>query len=83
MTMKRRVYFHNDFHNTSAFALLAAFPGRVAHGTLSQSQVRRLRRKLCGVKSCTCYDSPAGTRGSQTEDARQALLNINEHGSWY
>ena len=42
----------NDFHNSVARVRLA--PEYAFGLTLSQSQVRRIKNKLCGVAGCTC-----------------------------
>ena len=62
------VTLRNNFHNTEC---------RVrpdANGVLSPSQVKRVRRALCGIKDCTCGHGPCSTRGPQD-------VEIDYHGS--
>lgn len=40
--------FTNDFHNTSTSANVPD------NSILTVSQVRRIRKSLCGIPSCTC-----------------------------
>ena len=48
----------NDFHNSSVNV-------RAQLGTdLSERQVRRIRRVLCGIEDCTC-SARTGVRGEQ------------------
>lgn len=51
----------NSFHNSEAVCRPAA------NGYLSLSQVRRLRKKLCGIAGCTCGDC-VGARPSVAEE---------------
>lgn len=49
----------NDFHCTEVRV-------RANIGdTLTESQVKRCRRKLCGIKGCSCTWSCLGDRGPQ------------------
>jgi len=57
----------NDFHNTRVQVNLA---GRYF---LTQYQVRRSWKRLCGIQGCTCGDI-AGTRGPQWLDGTVVLL---------
>ena len=43
------VAIYNDYHRTEARVRVPGLPH-----TLSDSQVRRVRRKLCGMAECTC-----------------------------
>ena len=47
-TRKKTVTLRNDYHGT--VARVATVDG----GRLSQSQVNRIRRRLCGLGGCTC-----------------------------
>jgi len=51
-TSRKRITFHNTFHNTKA----VSFAKVMQDGTLelSDSQVRRASRKLCGMSDCEC-----------------------------
>lgn len=44
-----KITIYNEFHNTEAAVQVTTLPA-----TLSPSQVRRVRRKLCGIEGCTC-----------------------------
>jgi hypothetical protein len=52
MHTKTKTAFHNKFHNTRAVAIVTGYPG--AYSILNAGQVKRLERKLCGVKGCKC-----------------------------
>ena len=52
------VTLRNDFHNSQTRVRLGE------SGKLTQCQVERARRALCGVPTCLC-SGPLGTRGPQ------------------
>ena len=52
-----KVILRNDFHDSEAVV-------RTRGGRLTRRQVRRARRKLCGISTCTCGNA-VGTRGLQ------------------
>ena len=59
---KKTAYFAtltNDFHNSSARVLVG-----LGNTELSESQIRRIRSKLCGISGCTC-GGVLGQRGPQ------------------
>lgn len=43
----------NNFHNTSVNVVVSD-PNEYGEHTLSDSQVRRVRRELCGMQECGC-----------------------------
>lgn len=49
---RTRIILENDFHRTEAIVLCEAISSDSYE--LSASQYRRARRKLCGMKDCTC-----------------------------
>lgn len=51
----------NDFHGTKVNVVVDL------SGTLSESQIKRIRRTLCGVKGCRC-GGYLSERGPQTVD---------------
>lgn len=63
--MSKSIRFTNDFHNTEAFAR----PRMDKRGRLilSGRQVARLRKKLCGIATCTCGGC-CGERGPNNPD---------------
>ena len=42
--------------------------------TLTDSQVKRARRALCGIKGCLCSGSPTRMRGPQTDLVGRKLI---------
>lgn len=54
----------NDFHNTST---------RTKQGRKTHRQALALKRRLCGIKGCTCSDS-VGARGKQIQPDETRLL---------
>jgi len=64
------ITLRNDFHNTSARAL-------VAHGrNLTHGQIRRVALTLCGDHSCQC----GAVRGQQ--DAKAVAWMDSIDGTW-
>lgn len=56
----------NDFHNTTT---------RTRLGRKTESQMKSLKRRLCGVSGCTCSDD-IGSRGKQIQpDGRKLLID--------
>jgi hypothetical protein len=51
--MKTKITLTNDFHNTSVNVMVNGEPGDYEY-RLSSSQVRRIRRELCGMADCSC-----------------------------
>ena len=62
----------NNFHNSTARVRVPD------SGTLSVSQVRRVRRELCGIATCTCGGN-LSERGPQ--ENRIVEINPNSDGS--
>ena len=50
MMKKFKMVLTNEFHGTSAVVLVGL------DGWLNPNQVRRARRKLCGIEGCRCGD---------------------------
>ena len=48
-----RITFTNDFHGTEASCVTQS-------GILNVDQVKRLRKKLCGMSDCSCGDVRGG-----------------------
>jgi hypothetical protein len=46
----------NDFHGTRS---------ATRGGMISAARVKRIRRKMCGHRGCTCASTILGTRGEQ------------------
>lgn len=71
------VTLRNDFHRTTATVRVEVRSQNVSGYTerfayLSPSQTRRVERKLCGIKGCTC-----GTvRGDQPSDVSVLFAQI-------
>ena len=66
-TKRKRIYLTNDFHNTSTFILcdvtLHSKTLRLVYEA-SARQVYEARKRLCGMKECTCSNS-ASMRGKE------------------
>ena len=58
--MKKTITLRNDFHDTEVRAI-PKWNETGFTGTLSASQVRRIKRELCGMDDCIC----GAIRGSQ------------------
>jgi len=61
----------NSFHNSEAVCRPSD------NGYLSPSQVRRLRKKLCGIEGCTCGDC-VGARPAVAEEEPDGGAFISE-----
>jgi len=63
----------NDFHNSSVNVRVAKIPA-----VLSASQVRRIRRELCGQRNCACRNvAAAAIRGKQyAPNGPQIVIDI-------
>jgi hypothetical protein len=48
-----KIQLHNDFHNTNV-NIIVSEPNRYGDYKLSDSQVRRIRKALCGMSDCGC-----------------------------
>lgn len=59
----------NDFHNTAVTVRVRALSH--IHDEielpLTQRQITRAKRALCGFRGCTCANTPAGMRGAQID----------------
>ena len=53
-----KVTLVNDFHNTSTTV-------QPTNNRLSERQIKRVRRVLCGITGCSCAFDDAGQRGSE------------------
>lgn len=58
MKTYKAITLFNEFHGTKFVVRAQVVDGRAC---LFESQIRRARKALCGVKDCTCGDA-AGTR---------------------
>lgn len=66
--MIHKVKLTNDFHNTSVTLHLKGSAEDMRCGMyLSDHQIKRARKTLCGVKGCTC-GGKVGERGKQNID---------------
>lgn len=54
----------NSFHGTEAFIRATVPEGKYQGPEVSPAVVRRVRRRLCGISTCTCGRED-GTRGSR------------------
>jgi len=68
-TTGSKITLSNDFHNTEVTVL-------VKDNRLTNRQIDRARRALCGIAGCTCSGA-TGTRGRQAV----SLVNCQEHWS--
>jgi len=57
----KTILLKNNFHGSEA----RVRPDK--DGYISHRQVLAARKKLCGISSCTCMQSPAGERGNPTQ----------------
>lgn len=80
----KQIELKNNFHNTSAKLNVSdlRIAEELGNGndyfcTITESQMNRAARKLCGIKDCTC-----GTvRGPQTHNGRKlAVMHETQHG---
>lgn len=55
--MKVRFYLYNDFHNTKTRI-------ETEDGFVPAVKVKRVQKRLCGIKGCTCGNS-IGARGDR------------------
>lgn len=53
-----KITLTNDFHNSESIITIQK------DGMVSQSQVKKVHKELCGIKDCTC-SGQSGQRGRQ------------------
>ncbi len=70
-----QITIYNEFHNTEARVRVSGTPA-----ALSCSQIRRIRRKLCGIPECKCGSGPLNERGLQDVDIEEMMGRGTEEG---
>lgn len=63
-----RIHLFNGFHNSSVSLNLPA------HGRLSDYQIRRAKKELCGGADCSC-SGPLGTRTAIDQPLGKIILD--------
>ena len=67
-----KVTISNDFHGTST---------KTSQGRKTESQMKAIKRRLCGVSGCTCSDD-IGSRGHQPQgDGSRLVIDWDSMGS--
>ena len=62
-----KITLHNDFHNTSVDLI-------AKDGKLTESQMKKAQRELCGCEGCTC-SGEFGYRGPQEIDGIEPVYD--------
>jgi len=72
----RNYTLRNNFHGTEAVVRCDGMSHIYGECTirLSESQSKRVRRKLCGLSGCTCDCQDCGIRGPQRTDDGKRLV---------
>jgi hypothetical protein len=71
----KTIELKNNFHNTGvALRVELLDHGTHLETTLSESQMKKSKKALCGIKGCTCAFA-AGTRGSQKYKGKPLIVN--------
>jgi hypothetical protein len=72
----RTYTLRNDFHNTECRVRCEGLSHIYGEATirLSDAQIRRARRALCGIADCKCATHACGIRGPQTTDDGKRLV---------
>ncbi len=69
----------NDFHNTASTIRCEGLSHIWNEVEIkpSLSQIKKLRRELCGIEGCTCGDD-VGARGPQrTDDGKRIVIDVS------